>query len=66
MGHNKGSIEKLICYFNDFPLMSSKYLDFKDWSYLYSLQKDLLITNLYINKTIEIKKNFNKNRTQYN
>jgi hypothetical protein len=30
IAHNKASIEKITDYFSDFPLLSSKYLDYKD------------------------------------
>lgn len=54
----------LINYLNSFPLLSSKYLDYKDWEkayYIFSkkLYKDLI----YFEKIREIKLNMNKNRT---
>lgn len=35
MAHNKVSQEKIIEYFSNFPLISSKILDYKDWLYVF-------------------------------
>ena len=34
IAHNKDSQMKLIDYFNTYPLLSSKYLDYKSWVYI--------------------------------
>jgi len=34
IAHNKDSQMKLIDYFNTYPLLSSKYLDYKSWLYI--------------------------------
>ena len=39
ISHSAVSHEKIISYFNLFPLYSSKYLAFKDWSYVVELSK---------------------------
>ena len=66
MAHNKNSLCKVKEYFNKFPLLSSKYLDYKDWLYILELQKANSITTSYLNKAINIRKDFNKTRTTYN
>lgn len=63
---NSQSNNILIEYLNTFPLLSSKYLDFKDWekaSYIYSnkLHKD----PVQFEKVKELKSNMNKNRTVF-
>lgn len=63
IAHNKASIEKITDYFSNYPLLSSKYLDFKDWSYILKKQKTNKITTTYLDDAINIKKNFNKTRT---
>jgi len=65
MAHNKNSHFKVKEYFNNFPLLSSKYLDFKDWLYILELQKSNSITTSYLDKAINIRKDFNKTRTTY-
>jgi hypothetical protein len=39
ISHSSASHEKVINYFNKFPLFSSKYLAFKDWSYVVELSR---------------------------
>jgi hypothetical protein len=34
MAHNKNSLNKIKEYFTQFPLLSSKYLDYKAWAYV--------------------------------
>lgn len=66
--NSKIKLIKLINYFNKYPLLSSKYLDYKDWYSLYLLIKD----NNYTNSHIEVIKlgtylrsNMNKNRKTF-
>ena len=39
ISHNAASHDKVISYFNRYPLYSSKYLAFNDWSYVVELSK---------------------------
>ena len=64
--HNKTSLNLIIEYFNKFPLLSSKYLDFVSFTYIFNLQKTNSLTTSYLDKAILIKKDFNKTRTTYN
>ena len=66
MAHNKTSISIMNLYFNQFPLLSSKYLDYKDWLYILELQKINSLTTSYLEKAINIRKDFNSTRTTYN
>ena len=65
MANNKNSLLKITDYFNKFPLLSSKYLDFKDWSYVLELQKANPTTTSYLDKALNIRKDFNNTRTTY-
>ena len=40
MAHSKNSLYKITEYFNKFPLLSSKSLDYKDWLHILELQKN--------------------------
>jgi LAGLIDADG endonuclease len=53
-------------YFNKFPLLSSKYLDFKAWSHILKLQHNNPLTILYLEQAEQIRKDFNDTRTTYN
>jgi hypothetical protein len=64
--HNRTKFKILIDYFNKFPLLSSKYLNYKDWVYVYELQTLNSITSSYLGKVISIKANFNKSRKSFN
>ena len=66
MAHSKQSLDLIIDYFNKYPLLSSKYLDFQSWVYVLKLQQINSITSSYLEKAIIIKKDFNKTRTSYN
>lgn len=63
ISHNKNSNLKLIEYFNKYPLISSKYLDYLDWLHIFNLQQTHSITTHYIEEAIKIRKNFNSTRT---
>ena len=65
MAHNKNSKLKLIEYFNKYPLISSKYLDYLDWLHVFNLQETHSLTTLYLEEAIKIRKNFNSTRTTY-
>ena len=65
---NKNSLLKITEYFNKFPLLSSKYLDYKDWCYLLELQSlsgVKTITTSYLDQALNIRKDFNNTRTTY-
>ena len=65
VSHNKLSISKVCDYFNKYPLLSSKFLDFKDWSYIYKLQNLNSFTTSYLDNAIKIRTDFNKTRTTF-
>lgn len=62
-------VEKVINYFEEFPLKSSKYLDYKDWSLVFHL----INNKLHLSKPEEtfsqvkiLKSSTNKVRTTFN
>ena len=63
---NKISLEKTTNYFDKFPLLSSKYLDYQSWKKILELQKTNPITASYLDKALNTRKNFNKTRTTFN
>lgn len=65
VSQNKESHSKLIHYFNRFSLLSSKYLDYKDWVYVLELQKANSLTTSYLDKAIKVRTDFNSTRTTY-
>lgn len=71
VSHNKLSNPKVCDYFNKYSLLSSKFLDFKDWSYIYKLQNlnssscYEVTTTSYLDNAIKIKTDFNKTRTTF-
>lgn len=65
MSHNKNSHSKLIAYFEKFPLLSSKFLDYKDWAYILELQKSNKLTTSYLDKAITIRTDFNSTRSTF-
>lgn len=65
ISHSATSHEKIINYFNLFPLYSSKYLAFKDWSYVVELSKlraGKVLTPEEILEVKKIKEQFNSKR----
>lgn len=66
ISHNKSSNLKIINYFDKFPLLSSKYLDYKSFKELVLLQNENPKPTIYLEKAINIRKDFNKTRTTYN
>lgn len=65
ISHNKLSNSKVCDYFNKYPLLSSKYLDYKDWKNIFNLQNLNSLTTSYLDNAIKIKKDFNKTRTTF-
>jgi hypothetical protein len=65
IAHNKNSLNIINEYFDKFPLLSSKFLDYKDWNYIYNLQKTNSLTTSYLNEAQRIRKDFNNTRTTY-
>lgn len=66
MAHNKVSLNKITDYFNKFPLLSSKHLDYLSWCYVLDLQTQNPRTTSYLDEALVIRKDFNKTRTTYN
>ena len=66
MAHSQISLNKIIEYFSRFPLLSSKYLDYKSWAYVLELQKTNSRTTSYLNEALNIRKDYNATRTTYN
>ena len=65
ISHSAASHEKVINYFNKFPLFSSKYLAFKDWSYVVELSRlrnGKILTSEEILEIKKIKEQFNSKR----
>ena len=68
ISHNAASHVKVINYFNRFPLYSSKYLAYKDWSYLIEqtrLRAGKVLTKEEISEVEAIKAQFNNKRTSF-
>lgn len=71
VAHNKNSLLKITNYFNKFPLLSSKYLDYKDFQELLILSLQTINQNNsplfaeYLNEVMKIRKDFNSTRTTY-
>lgn len=65
MSHNKNSHSKLIAYFEKFPLLSSKFLDYKDWAYILELQRSNKLTTSYLDKAVTIRTDFNSTRSTF-
>nr|YP_010160550.1 hypothetical protein K4Y30_mgp18 [Gymnopilus junonius]QRH17736.1 hypothetical protein [Gymnopilus junonius] len=66
ISQNKNSNSKITDYFDKFPLLSSKYLDYKDWAFILELQNSNPITTSYLDKAIKIRTDFNSTRTTFN
>lgn len=62
---NKISNLKILDYFSKYPLLSSKYLDFKDWAQILDLQNSNPVTTSYLDKANIIRTDFNSTRTTY-
>jgi len=64
---SKKSLSIIISYFNTFPLLSSKFLDYKDWS----IAAELIIKDLHLSVESKtridlLKQNMNINRVYFN
>jgi hypothetical protein len=65
VSYNKLSNSKICDYFNKYPLLSSKYLDYKDWIYILNLQNLNSLTTSYLDNALKIRTDFNKTRTTF-
>jgi len=68
ISHSGASHEKVISYFNRFPLYSSKYLAYKDWSYVVEqtkLRAGKVLTQKEISEVERIKAQFNSKRKSF-
>jgi hypothetical protein len=65
MSSNKSSNSIVSDYFNKYPLLSSKFLDFKDWAFIFKLQNTNKLTTSYLDKAIKIRSDFNQTRTTF-
>lgn len=68
ISHSAASHEKVISYFNRFPLYSSKYLAYKDWSYVVEqsrLRAGKVLTQKEISEVEIIKAQFNSKRKSF-
>ena len=65
ISHNKTSLSNIVNYFDKFLLLSSKYLDYKDWKYILELQNLNPITTSYLDIANNTRKDFNNTRTTY-
>jgi LAGLIDADG endonuclease len=66
ISHNRSSNLKIIDYFERYPLLSSKYLDYLSFKELVKLQNENSVTATYLETALKTRKNFNKTRTSYN
>ena len=65
MSSNKLSNYIVCDYFNKYPLLSSKLLDFKDFCHIVKLQNLNKLTTSYLDIAIKIRTDFNKTRTTF-
>ena len=68
ISHNIQSHNKIIYYFDRFPLYSSKYLAYKDWKFVVELlikRGNKILTNEEILEVEKIKAQFNKKRLSF-
>ena len=66
MAVSKSSLKKTTEYFNQFPLLSSKYLNYVKWCSILELQNSNPLTSSYLDAAISVKEDFNNTRTTYN
>ena len=65
MAANQNSLEITINYFNKFPLLSSKYLDYLDWLKIVEIRQKSSQTSVYLDLATQTRKDFNKNRVTF-
>ena len=68
ISHSVASHAKVISYFERFPLYSSKYLAYKDWSYVVEqvrLRAGKVLTEKEISEVETIKAQFNSKRNSF-
>lgn len=65
VAHNSNSRDILIDYFEQYPLVSSKHLDYLDWRKVLELQKINPLTSSYLKQAAQIRKDFNSTRTTF-
>lgn len=68
ISHNAASHAKVINYFDRFPLYSSKFLAYKDWSYVVEqikLRDGKVLTQKEISEVERIKAQFNNKRKSF-
>jgi len=65
ISNNKLSNSKVCDYFNKYPLLSSKYLDYKDWANILELQNLNKVTTSYLDTTINTRTDFNETRKTF-
>jgi hypothetical protein len=65
MAVSKTSLIKTTEYFNQFPLLSSKYLDYVKWSSILELQNSNSLTASYLDAAVLAREDFNNTRTTY-
>lgn len=68
MSHSAANHAKVISYFYRFPLYSSKYLAYKDWSYVVEqakLRAGKVLTQKEISEVETIKAQFNSKRKSF-
>ncbi len=73
VAQNKNSLNIIVKYFLNFPLLSSKYLDFKNWLYILEQKNNISqhlnnqrLPNSFLTEAVKIRTDFNKTRTTYN
>ena len=60
VSHNDESRQRVVTYFETYPLGSSKYLNFKDWQFLWNMPKPR-----DKKRCLKIRENFNDKRKTF-
>jgi hypothetical protein len=63
---SKEGLNRLISYFDKYPLLSSKRLDYLDFCKVKNMQDNNPITTSYLEEAKRIRNDFNKTRTSFN
>ena len=63
---NNNSKDIITNYFQTYPLLSSKYLDYKDWTYIRKLEKTHKKDKELLDMVSKIKNSFNNKRINFN